>query len=54
MIYTVPFHLFNTKDPVLAGCVTGGGLGIMAGPQAAAFGCVGFAAFSGLIDYFLQ
>jgi len=26
----------------------------MAGPQAAAFGCVGFAAFSGLIDYFLQ
>lgn len=29
---------------VTAGCVTGGALAVKAGPQAAAFGCAGFAA----------
>eukprot|EP00308_Calcidiscus_leptoporus_P022646 CAMPEP_0119377806 /NCGR_PEP_ID=MMETSP1334-20130426/46745_1 /TAXON_ID=127549 /ORGANISM="Calcidiscus leptoporus, Strain RCC1130" /LENGTH=164 /DNA_ID=CAMNT_0007396833 /DNA_START=11 /DNA_END=505 /DNA_ORIENTATION=+ len=32
------------------GCITGGVLAAGAGPQAMAFGCVGFAAFSAAID----
>lgn len=43
--------LYNS---VLSGCITGGGLAIRAGPQAGAFGCVSFAAFSTLMDYFLN
>lgn len=39
---------------VTAGCVTGGVLAMSAGPQAAAVGCVGFAAFSAAIDAYLR
>eukprot|EP01118_Nematostelium_gracile_P000117 TRINITY_DN10108_c0_g1_i1.p1 TRINITY_DN10108_c0_g1~~TRINITY_DN10108_c0_g1_i1.p1 ORF type:complete len:198 (-),score=43.13 TRINITY_DN10108_c0_g1_i1:26-580(-) len=38
---------------VMAGCVTGGALAWRGGPTSIAFGCVGVAAFSGAIDYFL-
>ncbi|KAK6198664.1 Tim17/Tim22/Tim23/Pmp24 family-domain-containing protein [Scheffersomyces amazonensis] len=37
-----------------AGCITGAGLSIKAGPQAAAIGCLGFAAFSAAIDVYLE
>ncbi|CCE82431.1 Piso0_002157 [Millerozyma farinosa CBS 7064] len=37
-----------------AGCITGGGLAIRAGPQAALVGCGGFAVFSGAIDLYLR
>ncbi|KIM99528.1 hypothetical protein OIDMADRAFT_19667 [Oidiodendron maius Zn] len=39
---------------VLAGCITGGALAAPAGPQAAAFGCAGFAAFSLAIDSYMR
>ncbi|KAI9676429.1 MAG: Mitochondrial import inner membrane translocase subunit tim22 [Caeruleum heppii] len=39
---------------VAAGCITGGALGARAGPQAAAVGCAGFAAFSAAIDYYMR
>jgi hypothetical protein len=39
---------------VAAGCITGGVLGARAGPQAAAVGCVGFAAFSAAIDAYMR
>lgn len=39
---------------VSAGCITGAGLSFKAGPQAAAFGCAGFAAFSTAIDLYLK
>ena len=35
---------------ISAGCLTGGALAVKAGPQAAAVGCAGFAAFSAAID----
>lgn len=41
-------------NSVAAGCVTGGALGVKAGPQAAAIGCAGFAAFSAAIDYYMK
>lgn len=37
-------------NPVLSGCVTGAALQAKQGPQAAAIGCGGFAAFSLVID----
>ncbi|RUS16086.1 mitochondrial import inner membrane translocase subunit tim22 [Endogone sp. FLAS-F59071] len=37
-----------------AGCITGGVLAARAGPQAAAFGCVGFAAFSAAIEWYMR
>ena len=43
--------LYNSAS---AGCFTGGVLGAKAGPQAAAFGCVGFAAFSTAIDWYMK
>lgn len=39
---------------VSAGCITGAGLSIKAGPQAALLGCAGFAAFSTAIDLYLR
>ncbi|WPK23851.1 hypothetical protein PUMCH_001101 [Australozyma saopauloensis] len=39
---------------VVAGCITGAGLSIKAGPQAAAFGCAGFAVFSTAIDLYMR
>ncbi len=39
---------------IAAGCITGGVLGGKAGPQAAAIGCAGFAAFSTAIEYWLR
>ena len=39
---------------VSAGCITGAGLAIRAGPQAALVGCAGFAAFSLAIDMYLN
>ncbi|KAI8147605.1 mitochondrial inner membrane translocase subunit Tim17/Tim22/Tim23/peroxisomal protein PMP24 [Fennellomyces sp. T-0311] len=41
-------------NSVAAGCFTGGVLAARAGPQAAAFGCAGFAAFSAAIDYYMR
>lgn len=39
---------------VTAGCITGAGLAIKGGPQAAFIGCAGFAAFSLAIDMYLS
>lgn len=39
---------------IAAGCLTGGGLAYKAGPQAAALGCGGFAAFSAAIEWYLR
>lgn len=39
---------------VAAGCLTGGGLAVKAGPQAALIGCAGFAAFSAAIDVYMR
>lgn len=39
---------------VAAGCFTGGFLARNAGPQAAAIGCAGFAAFSAAIDAYMR
>lgn len=44
----------DLKNGVAAGCITGGILGAKAGPQAAGVGCVGFAAFSAAIDYYMR
>lgn len=40
----------DVYNPLIAGCVTGGMLGAKGGPQAAAVGCAGFAAFGLVID----
>lgn len=44
----------DLKNGVMAGCITGGALAAPAGPQAAAFGCAGFAAFSLAIDSYMR
>ncbi|PMD52800.1 mitochondrial import inner membrane translocase, subunit Tim17/22 [Hyaloscypha bicolor E] len=44
----------DLKNGVLAGCITGGVLAAPAGPQAAALGCAGFAAFSLAIDSYMR
>lgn len=44
----------DLKNGVMAGCITGGVLAAPAGPQAAAFGCAGFAAFSLAIDAYMR
>ena len=44
----------DLTNSVVAGCVTGGILGAQAGPQAAAAGCAGFAAFSAAIDAYMR
>ena len=44
----------DLTNSVVAGCITGGVLGLRAGPQAAAVGAVGFAAFSAAIDAYMR
>ena len=44
----------DLANGVLAGCITGGVLAAPAGPQAAALGCAGFAAFSAAIDSYMR
>ena len=44
----------DVMNQVYSGAVTGGVLGLRAGPQAAMIGATGFAAFSVVIDYFLH
>ncbi|KAF2841170.1 TIM22 protein [Patellaria atrata CBS 101060] len=44
----------DLSNGIAAGCLTGGALAIKAGPQAAALGCAGFAAFSAAIDYYMR
>ncbi|XP_057853588.2 mitochondrial import inner membrane translocase subunit TIM22-4 isoform X1 [Cryptomeria japonica] len=44
----------DTTNTMVAGCVTGGALSAKGGPQAACLGCAGFAAFSVLIEKFLD
>lgn len=51
MQYRAKNDLYNS---VAAGCFTGGVLAARAGPQAAAFGCAGFAAFSAAIDAYMR
>lgn len=44
----------DLANGVMAGCITGGVLAAPAGPQAAAVGCLGFAAFSAAIDSYMR
>ncbi|KAH8654041.1 putative mitochondrial import inner membrane translocase subunit tim-22 [Tricladium varicosporioides] len=44
----------DLANGVIAGCITGGVLAAPAGPQAAAVGCAGFAAFSLAIDSYMR
>lgn len=44
----------DINNHVAAGCITGAWLGRNAGPQAAAAGCVGFAAFSTAIEAYMR
>jgi import inner membrane translocase subunit TIM22 len=44
----------DLANGVAAGCFTGGFLARSAGPQAAAVGCAGFAAFSAAIDAYMR
>lgn len=44
----------DLTNGVAAGCMTGGILAAKAGPQAAAVGCAGFAAFSAAIDMYMR
>ena len=44
----------DLANGVMAGCITGGVLAAPAGPQAAALGCAGFAAFSLAIDSYMR
>ncbi|KAK1936355.1 putative mitochondrial import inner membrane translocase subunit Tim17 [Babesia divergens] len=44
----------DVRNSIYAGCSTGGLLALKNGPIATAGGCIGFAAFSGLIDKYQQ
>ncbi|MCJ1407473.1 Mitochondrial import inner membrane translocase subunit tim22 [Ptychographa xylographoides] len=44
----------DMTNAIAAGCITGGVLGAKGGPQAAAIGCAGFAAFSTAIETWLR
>jgi len=41
-------------NTLAAGCLTGTTLSLKAGPKAALAGCLGFAAFSGAVEHFMQ
>ncbi|KAK6130274.1 hypothetical protein DH2020_035987 [Rehmannia glutinosa] len=44
----------DITNTVVAGCVTGGSISARGGPKAACAGCAGFAAFSVVIEKFLE
>lgn len=44
----------DLRNSLYSGCSTGAVLGMKSGPIASAGGCIGFAAFSGLIDMYQQ
>ena len=44
----------DLTNSVVSGCLTGGILGLRAGPSASALGCAGFAAFSTAIDAYIR
>ena len=44
----------DMTNGVVAGCITGGILAAPGGPQAVAFGCAGFAAFSTAIEMYMR
>lgn len=44
----------DIANTVVAGCVTGGAISAKGGPKAACAGCAGFAAFSVVIEKFLE
>ncbi|KAH3901486.1 translocation channel protein TIM22 SCDLUD_002982 [Saccharomycodes ludwigii] len=44
----------DLNNGLAAGCITGGALAYKSGPQAAALGCAGFAAFSVAIDMYMR
>uniref|UniRef100_A0A1D1Y704 Mitochondrial import inner membrane translocase subunit TIM22 n=1 Tax=Anthurium amnicola TaxID=1678845 RepID=A0A1D1Y704_9ARAE len=44
----------DMTNTVVAGCVTGGAISAKGGPKAACVGCAGFAAFSVVIEKFLD
>mmetsp|Transcript_4763 Transcript_4763/g.17120 ORF Transcript_4763/g.17120 Transcript_4763/m.17120 type:complete len:206 (+) Transcript_4763:204-821(+) len=44
----------DVYNSVAAGCFTGGAMAARSGPQAMCLGCAGFAAFSALIDIYLE
>ena len=55
LTWVIQFRAKNDlTNGIAAGCITGGALGARAGPQAAAVGCAGFAAFSAAIDYYMR
>eukprot|EP00049_Salpingoeca_infusionum_P024717 m.16737 g.16737 ORF g.16737 m.16737 type:complete len:165 (-) comp7215_c0_seq2:569-1063(-) len=41
-------------NPVAAGCLTGGAMGLRGGPTAGIWGCAGFAAFSYAIEVYMH
>eukprot|EP00911_Craspedida_sp_UC1_P000041 UC1_evm3s34 len=43
----------DTTNPVAAGCIVGGALGLRSGPTAAGVGCALFAGFSAAIEHFM-
>ncbi|KAG2180408.1 hypothetical protein INT44_003412 [Umbelopsis vinacea] len=49
--YRAKNDLYNSAA---AGCITGGLLAHRSGPQSAALGCAGFAAFSTAIDWYMK
>mmetsp|Transcript_33978 Transcript_33978/g.44854 ORF Transcript_33978/g.44854 Transcript_33978/m.44854 type:complete len:197 (+) Transcript_33978:146-736(+) len=44
----------DMMNPIISGCAAGAILSASQGPQAAAMGCMGFAAFSGVIELILH
>lgn len=42
------------SNALAAGCISGAALGARGGPQSAAVGCVGFAAFGFVMDRFIM